>query len=226
MGSQCSTGITIIAAAGHGRRFGGKKQFLQLEGRPVYYYSINAFKPYSEEIFLVVPQEDVSSVEAYGTTVVGGGERRYDSIYEAIKVIDRNIHPEKDTIIMIHDGARPMIDAETIERVIEDTEENGAAVATIPVTDTIRTLDGELVDRNNLRAMQTPQAFKWGIIKEAYDKFMALPKEARDILHITDDVQIVNQMLGIRSIMSEGNPKNIKITTPVDIEILGLHKKS
>ena len=119
MGSQCSTGITIIAAAGHGRRFGGKKQFLQLEGRPVYYYSINAFKPYSEEIFLVVPQEDVSSVEAYGTTVVGGGERRYDSIYEAIKVIDRNIHPEKDTIIMIHDGARPMIDAETIERVIE-----------------------------------------------------------------------------------------------------------
>ena len=127
---------------------------------------------------------------------------------------------------MIHDGARPMIDADTIERVIEDTKENGAAVATIPVTDTIRTLDGELVDRNNLRAMQTPQAFKWGIIKEAYDKFMALPKEARDILHITDDVQIVNQMLGIRSKMSEGNPKNIKITTPVDIEILGLHKKS
>ena len=226
MGSQCSTGITIIAAAGHGRRFGGKKQFLQLEGRPVYYYSINAFKPYSKEIFLVVPQEDVSSVEAYGTTVVGGGERRYDSIYEAIKIIDRDIHPEKDTIVMIHDGARPMIDAETIERVIEDTKENGAAVATIPVTDTIRTLDGELVDRNNLRAMQTPQAFKWGIIKEAYDKFMALPKEARDMLHITDDVQIVNQMLGIRSKMSEGNPKNIKITTPVDIEILGLHKKS
>ena len=226
MGSQCSTGITIIAAAGHGRRFGGKKQFLQLEGRPVYYYSINAFKPYTEEVFLVVPQEDVSSVEAYGTTVVGGGERRYDSIYEAIKVIDRDIHPEKDTIVMIHDGARPMIDADTIESVIEDTEENGAAVATIPVTDTIRTLDGELVDRNNLRAMQTPQAFKWGIIKEAYDKFMALSKEDRDILHITDDVQIVNQMLGIRSKMSEGNPKNIKITTPTDIEILGLHKKS
>ncbi len=226
MGSQCSTGITIIAAAGHGRRFGGKKQFLQLEERPVYYYSINAFKPYSEEILLVVPQEDATSVETYGTTVVGGGERRYDSIYEAIKVIDRHIHPEKDTIVMIHDGARPMIDAETIERVIEDTKENGAAVATIPVTDTIRTLEGELVDRNNLRAMQTPQAFKWGIIKEAYDKFMALPKEARDILHITDDVQIVNQMLGIRSKMSEGNPKNIKITTPVDIEILGLHKKS
>ena len=226
MGSQCSTGITIIAAAGHGRRFGGKKQFLQLESRPVYYYSINAFKPYSEEVILVVPQEDVSSVEAYGTAVVGGGERRYDSIYEAIKVIVRDIHPEKDIIVMIHDGARPMIDVETIERVIEDTKENGAAVATIPVTDTIRTLDGELVDRNNLRAMQTPQAFKWGIIKEAYDKFMALPKEARDILHITDDVQIVNQMLGIRSKMSEGNPKNIKITTPVDIEILGLHKKS
>ena len=86
--------MTIIAAAGHGRRFGGKKQFLQLEGRPVYYYSINAFKPYTEEVFLVVPQEDVSSVEAYGTTVVGGGERRYDSIYEAIKVTENKLYVE------------------------------------------------------------------------------------------------------------------------------------
>ncbi|MDO4939118.1 MAG: IspD/TarI family cytidylyltransferase [Lachnospiraceae bacterium] len=226
MGSQCGTGITIIAAAGHGRRFGGKKQFLHIEDKPVYYYSIEAFRKYSESILLVVPEEDADTVEAYGTTVIAGGEKRYDSIYEAIRIIDREIHPAEDTVVLIHDGARPMIDSETIEKVFTDAQKNGAAVATIPVTDTIRTVDGELIDRSRLRAMQTPQAFKWGIIREAYSKFMALPKEARDALHITDDVQIVDQMTGIRSRMSEGNPRNIKITTPVDIEILGLHKKS
>ena len=226
MGSERSTGIAIIAAAGHGRRFGGKKQFLQMEERPVYYHSIEAFKPYADHIMLVVPAEDADTVESYGAAVVAGGEKRYDSIYEAIKTIDRDIHPPKDTIIMIHDGARPMVDAETIEHVIADTEKAGAAVATTPVTDTIRTVDGELVDRSRLRAMQTPQAFRWYIIKSAYDKFMALPKEARDAMHVTDDVQIVSQMLGINSKMSEGSPKNMKITIPVDIEIMGLHKKS
>lgn len=226
MGSERSTRIAIIAAAGHGRRFGGKKQFLQMEEKPVYYHSIEAFKPYAEHIVLIVPAEDADTVEPYGAAVVAGGERRYDSIYEAIKTIDRDIHPSKDTIIMIHDGARPMVAPDTIEHVLADTEEAGAAVATTPVTDTIRTIDGELVDRSKLRAMQTPQAFKWYIIKSAYDKFMALPKEARDAMHVTDDVQIVSQMLGISSKMSEGSPKNMKITTPVDIEIMGLHKKS
>lgn len=226
MGSECSTGIAIIAAAGHGRRFGGKKQFLNIGEKPVYAYSVEAYRPYAEHILLVVPAEDVDSIESYGAAVVAGGEKRYDSIYEAIKIIDRDIHPAKDAVIMIHDGARPMIDAETIERVMADARENGAAVAAIPVTDTIRTVTGELVDRSRLRAMQTPQAFKWYIIKSAFDKFMSLPKEARDALHITDDVQIVDQMLGIRSIMSEGNPKNIKITTPEDVEMLGMGSKS
>lgn len=226
MGSERSTGIAIIAAAGHGRRFGGKKQFLNIHEKPVYSYSIEAFKPYAEDILLVVPAEDADSTEPYGAITFAGGEKRYDSIYEAIKLIDREIHPPKDAIIMIHDGARPMIDAKTIERVFADAVAEGAAVATVPVTDTIRTMDGELIDRSKLRAMQTPQAFKWYIIKSAYDKFMALPKEAREALHITDDVQIVDQMLGIRSIMSEGSPKNIKITTPEDAEMLGFMNKS
>lgn len=222
MGSECSTGIAIIAAAGHGRRFGAKKQFLEISGKPVYYYSVEAFRPFAEKILLVVPAEDTETVETYGSTVVPGGERRYDSIYEAIRTIDRDIRPAGDTIIMIHDGARPVIDADTIARVKSDAAAAGAAVATIPVTDTIRTVDGELVDRSRLRAMQTPQAFKWHIIKAAYDKFMALPKEARDAMHVTDDVQIVNQMLEIRSRMSEGNPKNIKITTPEDVDMVSI----
>ena len=224
MGSECSTGIAIIAAAGHGRRFGAKKQFLEIDGKPVYYYSIEAFRSFAEHIFLVVPEEDADTVEAYGSIVIPGGEKRYDSIYEAIKIIDRDIHPDKDTIVMIHDGARPVIDASTIKAVIDDTKTEGAAVATIPVTDTIRTIEGELIDRSRLRAMQTPQAFKWYIIKPAYDKFMALPREARNSMHVTDDVQVVEQMLGIRSRMSEGNPKNIKITTPEDVELVSLGK--
>ena len=220
MESERRTGIAIIAAAGHGTRFGAKKQFLEVGEKPVYAYSIDAFKPFADHILLVVPPEDAQTTDPYGATVVSGGAKRYDSIYEAIKVIDRDVKPSKNDIIMIHDGARPMIDSDTISRVISDTEENTAAVASIPVTDTIRTVDGELIDRSKLRAMQTPQAFKWYIIKAAYDKFMTLPKEARDAMHITDDVQVVDQMLGIRSHMSEGNPGNIKITTPEDMHFL------
>ena len=220
MESERRTGIAIIAAAGHGTRFGAKKQFLEIKGKPVYSYSIEAFRPFTDHILLVVPSEDAQTTNPYGATVVPGGAKRYDSMYEAIKVIDRDIKPSKNDIIMIHDGARPMIDSDTISRVIADTEENNAAVASIPVTDTIRTVDGELIDRSRLRAMQTPQAFKWYIIKAAYDKLMTLPKEARDAMHITDDVQVVDQMLGIRSKMSEGNTKNIKITTPKDVDFL------
>ena len=220
MESERRTGIAIIAAAGHGTRFGAKKQFLEIKGKPVYAYSIEAFRSFTDHILLVVPPEDAQTIEPYGAIVVPGGAKRYDSIYEAIKVIDRDIKPSKNDIIMIHDGARPMIDSDTISRVIADTEEYNAAVASIPVTDTIRTVDGELIDRSRLRAMQTPQAFKWYIIKAAYDKFMSLPKEAREAMHVTDDVQVVDQMLGIRSKMSEGNPQNIKITTPKDVNFL------
>jgi len=223
--------LAIIVAAGSGTRFGAKKQFLEVDGKPLYYYSIKAFKPYAEGIFLVVPKEDRTSVDPYGAMLVAGGKQRYNSVYNAIKAINAiktvkamenmtDVHVTNDTIVMIHDGARPCITSDVIERVMKDAEQYGAAVATVPVTDTIRTIDGDLMDRNKLRAMQTPQAFKYGILKESFDKLMSLPEEAIDNLHITDDVQVVSQMSGINAHMSEGNPLNIKVTTPGDIQNL------
>jgi len=216
--------IAVIVAAGSGTRFGAKKQFIEVAGKPLYYYSIKAFKPYADRIVLVVPEEDVEVVEPYGATVIVGGKNRYDSVYNAIKAIDTMYGPmaENDTIVMIHDGARPCITGEVIERVIADTKQYEAAVATVPVTDTIRTIEGELIDRSKLRAMQTPQAFKYGLLKNAFDKLMALPMETIDSLHITDDVQVVYQMSGINAHMTEGDPNNIKVTTAKDVDFLRL----
>jgi len=223
-GSGCRHGmkaIAVIVAAGGGTRFGARKQFVEVAGKPLYYYSIKAFRPYVDRTILVVPEEDVDRVEPYGAAVIAGGRNRYDSVYNAIKAIDDVAGGvSDDTVVMIHDGARPCITSEVIEKVIADTLQYDAAVPTVPVTDTIRTVDGELMDRSKLRAMQTPQSFRYGLLKASFDKLMGLPEEAIASLHITDDVQVVYQMSGTNAHMTEGDPRNIKVTTPNDIESL------
>ena len=225
--------IAVIVAAGSGTRFGGKKQYTEVSGKPLYYYSIKAFKSIADRIILVVPAEDADQIEGFGAEIIAGGAQRYDSVYNALKYLRDN--PVKETagrcfdeddldeaIVLIHDAVRPMITAEVIERVIEDTRHHVGAVATVPVVDTIRTRDGRLVDRDNLRAMQTPQGFKYCMIKLAYDMFMSLNDEAKAELHITDDVEVLKRTLGMDSFMSEGSPDNIKITTPEDMRFIRL----
>ncbi len=217
--------IAIIVAAGSGTRFGARKQFAVVAGHPLYYYAIKAFRPYAEHIILVVPGECVETTEGFGAMVIAGGEHRYDSVYNAVRAVaaidDSRI--TDDSVIMIHDGARPAITADVIERVIRDAENCGAAAAAVPVTDTIRTVDGELIDRSELRAMQTPQCFKYGLLRESYEKLMSLPREAIGRMNITDDVETVSRMSGVDARLTEGDPRNIKVTTPYDIENLHLY---
>jgi len=214
--------IAIIVAGGSGSRFGAKKQFLEINGKPLYYYSIRAFSRIADHIILVVPEEDVGKVEPYGATVISGGKNRYDSVYCGIKKLEdlNGYELDESDIVMIHDGARPMVTEEVIERVLEDSKHHTAAVATIPVVDTIRSIDGRLLDRSKLRAMQTPQSFRLGIIKLAYGMFMSLSPEEREKMKITDDVQVLRETLGMNSHLSEGDPRNIKVTTPSDVENL------
>ena len=214
MGSERSTGIAIIVAGGSGKRFGSKKQYADIDGYPMYYYSIKAFSPVADRIILVVPKEDVDIVESYGVEVVAGGEERYNSVYNGLLAC---IDAPEDAIIMIHDAARPGITTKLIRQLMKETEEYDAVVPTIPIADTVRTVDGELLDRSKIRGMQTPQCFKHSIIKQAYDKLMSLPQEARDKLKITDDVQVVDVMMGIKSHQSEGDIRNRKITTKEDM---------
>jgi len=216
--------IAIIVAGGSGSRFGAKKQFIEINEKPLYYYSVKAFSGIADHIILVVPKEDVDSIEPYEAIVIAGGKNRYDSVYNGIKKLEDidGYEPDEGDIVMIHDGARPMITKEVIDRVLEDTKHHTAAVATVPVVDTIRTVDGRLLDRTKLRAMQTPQAFKYGLLKLAYEMFMSLPEEKKIEMKVTDDVQVLKETLGMDSYLSEGDPQNIKVTTPSDVEFLHL----
>lgn len=227
MGSECSTRIAIIVAGGSGNRFGAKKQFIEVNGKPLYCYSIEAFKGIADRIILVVPEEDIDTVEPYGAELAAGGSERYESVYNALRLCANDgkkscpggaqkCSAEK-TLIAIHDAARPAVSKEIIEQCYRDAEEYGAAVPVIPVTDTIRTVEGELIDRSTLRAMQTPQTFKGELILPAYEKLMALPQEARKAMHITDDVQVVDVMMGHKTHYSKGSVRNAKVTTTEDI---------
>lgn len=197
----------IILAAGSGNRFGGKKQFEELRGKPVYQYSVEAFTGIADAMVLVVPQGDSPETEI---PLVEGGAQRYDSVYAALKAIPA----EENDLVAIHDAARPGVTKDVIERTYAAAAETGAAAAVTRVADTIRTVDGELIDRNILRAMQTPQTFRYGIIRKAYDQLFA----ADNLTGITDDVEVVYRALGIRSEMVEGDFKNMKITIRKDLE--------
>lgn len=216
MGSECRTRIAIIVAAGSGTRFGAKKQFLEVNGKPLYYYSVKAFLPLVDRVILVVPKEDIDIIEPYGAELASGGENRYDSVYSGLKLCS------KDSLIAVHDAARPGITKEVINVTFDTANEYGGSVPVIPVTDTIRTTNGELLDRSKLRAMQTPQTFKGEILIEAYEKLMKLTENERKELHITDDVQVAELMKGLKSRFCEGSDKNFKVTTREDMEKLDI----
>ena len=217
--------IAIIVAAGKGTRFGGKKQNIDINGHPMYWYSLKAFDDYGvDQIIIVVNKEDVNEINTEGisknVTVVPGGEERFDSVYNGLRAIK---DCSESDIVMIHDGARPGISVKLIDRIVKDTEKYGACVASVPVVDTIRTVSdesmcGRIIDRNVLRAMQTPQSFKYPIIKDSFERFMNLTIKSRKAMQITDDVQVVEEMLGIKSHLSEGETTNIKVTKPEDIQ--------
>jgi 2-C-methyl-D-erythritol 4-phosphate cytidylyltransferase len=207
----------IIVAAGDSQRMGGiDKLFAPLGGKPVLARVLDAFEDCKKvaQIVLVMGAKNIEEgrrIVALAhwtklTDICLGGKRRQDSVAEGLKRIK-----ECDWVI-IHDGARPFVTADLIERGLEAAKETGAAVAAIPVTDTIKQVtDGGIVrqtlPRQNLRAVQTPQVFRFDIIKNTY-KFV--PADA------TDDAALVEKA-GYKVKLYMGAYDNIKITTPIDL---------
>ena len=199
----------IIAAGGTGKRMGRPKQFLPLAGRAVVEWTIEAFRKVKnvEQIIMVVSGEDLERAKDLGTTVVEGGEERGDSVKNGLKAVS----PDCDLVI-IHDGARPLITADIIEKAIKEAKEQDAVVVGVPVKDTIKKVErGTLIverslEREELWQAQTPQVFKYDIITRAYAKKKAA----------TDDAKLVED-LGIKVKMVMGSYENIKITTPEDL---------
>lgn len=213
----------IVLAAGQGKRMGTKiqKQYLEIQGKPVLYYSLEKFQnsPIIDEIILVVGenQKDYCQkeiVEKYGiekvTRIVQGGVERYHSVWNGLQEIQHNGY------VFIHDGARPFLDNEILARVYQEAKKYKACVVGMPVKDTIKISDvngfaKETPNRNFVWAVQTPQVFEVPLIKRAYGELMK--KE----IPVTDDAMVAEQMLGIKVKLVEGSYENIKITTPEDL---------
>lgn len=215
----------IILAAGKGKRMQSDvpKQYLLLEGHPILFYSIRAFEEsFIDEIILVTGKDEIEYcqkeiVDKYGfqkvKKIVAGGKERYHSVYEGLKAI------EHADYVYIHDGARPFVTNEILERVRKEVEKHKACVVGMPVKDTIKIAgEGNLVkdtpDRKNVWQIQTPQTFSYALVKEAYDKLMKKEDDG-----ITDDAMVVEKMLQHPIRLVEGSYENIKITTPEDLRI-------
>ena len=212
------------------------KQYMSLCGKPLIWYALHSIEESSviDDCILVTGAEDISYVKEeivkrYGfgkvDIVVAGGTERYDSVYHALRMIaDKKMKtPNEDGYVFIHDGARPFLTEEILQRCCEEVKLSGACVAGMPVKDTIKIADregfaAETPDRNLVWQIQTPQVFDTSLIIEAYDKLMReKDKLSADGIKITDDAMVVETFIHTPVKLVEGSYTNIKITTPEDM---------
>lgn len=208
----------VVVAAGEGRRFGGPKLEASLKGRPVLDWSLRAFETHpSIDAIVLVLSEAAGSVPYAAkfpkiTAVVRGGERRQDSAAHGVAALQVG----DDDIILVHDGARPLLTQELIDRVIDGARRTGAAVPGLPPDDTIKEIEGEMVvrtiDRDRLVRIQTPQGFAAGLLRRALDRAGAEGAAG------TDEAALVER-LGLPVTVVPGDPRNIKITSPFDLSV-------
>ena len=221
----------IIPSAGSGKRMGLRtnKNYLTIADRPVLARTIAAFDGCASisSIIVVVPRGDETYCKdrilkphrfKKPIRVVPGGPERQDSVANGLGSVDKD-----SSIIVIHDGARPLVTAELIEAVISGAFSAGAAICAVPVKDTIKLARGSFVEmtvaRERLWSVQTPQAFKAELLREAF-------KMAKDTgMRATDESGLV-EALGKTVKIVPGSYENIKITTPEDLRIAGCLLKS
>lgn len=214
----------IIVAAGSGSRMKSSipKQFIELEGYPILYYTVKVFEDsFVDDIILVVPENDVEYVKKEiihkfdfkkFTAVVSGSSERYLSVYNGLLCCKNTDY------VYIQDGVRPFTNEELLQRVKDSVQETKAVVAAVPVKDTIKVSDqngyaNNTIDRSTLWAVQTPQAFEYNLILNAYKKLMDSNETG-----ITDDACVIERMTDTKVKLVMGDYNNIKITTPEDIE--------
>ena len=210
----------VIVAAGSASRMGGiDKVMAPLKGEPMIVHTVRAFQNCDaiKEIVIVTredlirPITDLCAGMAKVRAVVVGGKSRQESV-----ALGMNALSEKCKLAAIQDGARPLITWEVIDRVVRAAHSYHAAIPVIPVKDTIKVCNPGLVvstpDRSTLRAVQTPQVFDFDLLRGA------LKKAAEDGAEITDDCSAV-ELLGMSVKTVEGDERNLKVTTPLDLKL-------
>lgn len=220
--------VAIVLAAGRGKRMQSDvaKQYLLVRNKPVLYYSLKAFQDsLVDEIILVTAESEIAYckdeiVEKYEfskvSQIVAGGKERYHSVHNGLKAC-------KDAdIVLIHDGARPFVDDAIIARNINMVKEYGACVTGMPVKDTIKISDAEgfvqeTPRRDLIWTIQTPQTFRYDLIRNAYDTFLNNEEENCKLYNVTDDAMVAELFGGLKVKLVEGSYNNVKITTPEDM---------
>jgi 2-C-methyl-D-erythritol 4-phosphate cytidylyltransferase len=209
----------VIAAAGSGQRLGagGPKAFVELAGRPMLDWSLDAFRAADTiaEIVVAAPPGQHDLVAAQGVVAVAGGEHRSESVANALALC-------AEELVVVHDAARPLVTPGLIDAMVEElaAEEDAASViAATPVTDTIKQVGDEgqverTLDRAGLWAVQTPQVFRADALRKALADPDSLPAAS-------DDAMLVERAGG-RVVVHSTSPDNIKVTTPFDLRVAEL----
>ncbi len=233
----------ILLAAGQGKRMGTsvQKQYIELKEKPVIAYTLDQFEnsKFIDNIILIVGegQEDYVEKEIVGkyhfrkvSAIIPGGKERYHSVWEGLKALEEqeaDLSEENRTAyVFIHDGARMFTDEKILKRGYETVEKTGACVAGMPSKDTVKVVDEnccatETSDRKRVWTVQTPQVFERELITDAYRRYME-----KEEIFVTDDAMVVEQMCGRPVKMFEGSYRNIKLTTPEDLDIAGIFLES
>lgn len=221
----------VLLAAGQGLRMGGntRKQYLNLEGRPLFTYSLATMDSceFITDVVITVPAGDEEfcreMVDACGyggkvRKITAGGSERYYSVHNGLQAVDWPCD-----YVFIHDSARPFIDEEAMRRLYREVQINKACIAGMPSKDTVKIADSEgfvkeTPDRRNVWIIQTPQVFEYELIKKAYEKLVESYDELRRRgVNITDDAMVVEYLTGCKVKLVEASYRNIKVTTPEDI---------
>lgn len=213
----------LILGGGSGRRMGAdtNKVFIPIRGIPVIVRAAVPFTGICDGAVIVSRPEETDMMETlvqrFGLSrfvlrVVAGGETRQASVWNGLQAL-----PEDAEIVMIHDGARALVTEDVIARALKSAREHGSGIASVAVGDTIKRVDEngsveETLNRENLRAMQTPQAFQVKLIRNAH---VAAHK---DNYIATDDAALLEHA-GIRVHVTEGSLRNIKLTTAIDLQL-------
>jgi 2-C-methyl-D-erythritol 4-phosphate cytidylyltransferase len=211
--------FVIIVAGGSGSRMGTQipKQFLELCGKPVLMHTIQVFHDFDPEskIILVLPEDQQSFWKglclkhsfSLQDQVVSGGKTRFHSVQNGLSQIDG------EGIVFIHDGVRPLVSKKTLERCLATAQKNGNAIPVLPVNESLRKQEGNLnisVDRSQYFSVQTPQTFRSDQIIKAFEQEFDPA--------FTDDASVAENA-GFPIYLVEGNRENIKITTPIDLNV-------
>lgn len=208
----------IIVAGGKGLRMGGDvpKQFLPVCGRPVLMRTLERFRAYSDKlgIILVLPKDQQEYWRrlcheydfAVDYALADGGATRFHSVKNGLALVPDSAQG----VVAVHDGVRPFAAKNVISQCFATARLSGAAIPVVPVVETLRTINGHTVSRDDYRLVQTPQAFDIQLLKRAYQQEYTKA--------FTDDASVV-ESLGHAVALVDGNRENIKITTPFDLSI-------